>query len=133
VGPNPLIVPSLGRMCIAGNSSTHPIKLVYASSGNDVPNGSLLLNMSGRASGQFLYSALPTPVSLQPRTSYYLVTQEFSGSDRWFDHGAISTTRDITELSDASVNSSIYSYNGVTWIPADAQTPRMCHPLFSTQ
>src|SRR5262249_48324377 len=113
VGPNTLVVSSLGRMCIAGNSSTHPIKLVYASSGNDVPNGSLSLNMSGCAPGQFQYGALPATVTRHPRTSYYLVTKEFSGSARCFDHGPIPTS------SDPAVNSSFFSYDGVPWIPAD--------------
>jgi len=53
--------------------------------------------------------AVPLPAG----TTYYLVTQEAQGGDRWYDQGTVSTT------TDAVVSSAIYAWNG-GWYPASA-------------
>ncbi len=111
VGVSPLIVSSVGRICAAGNSGTHTVKFVNASTGTDVPGGSASLNLSGCSPGQFFYGALASPITLQENTPYYLVSQEISGGDQWYDYGTVSSTQD------AAVNSSIYSSNSVNWLP----------------
>ena len=66
--------------------------------------------MLGCAGGQFRYNNLTNPISLQANTSYYLATQEVSGGDQWYDSGTVSPA------SDATLNSSVYSYDGTNWI-----------------
>jgi hypothetical protein len=107
VGSSALTVSSLGRACIAGNFGVHAVKLVNASTGSDLPNGLVSLNMAGCTSGQFKYGSLGS-LTLQANTSYYLVSPEISGADQWYDYGTLSTT------SVATVNGSIYS-NGTGW------------------
>ena len=114
VGSSALAVASLGRICVTGNSSTHAVKLVSASTSTDVPGGAVMVNMSGCVPGQFQFAALPIPLTLQAGASYYLASQESSGGDRWYDHGAVSTTPV------AAVNTAIYSYDGLAWISANS-------------
>jgi hypothetical protein len=111
VGANALSVSALGRIFITGNSGTHTVKLVQATNGTDVPGGSVSVSMVGGVAGQFKYVALGSPVTLQANTAYYLVTQEASGGDQWYDTGGVSST------TAAAVNSSIYSYDSVNWNP----------------
>jgi len=111
VGANALSVSALGRIFITGNSGTHTVKLVQATTGTDVPGGSVSVSMVGGVSGQFKYVSLGSPVTLQANTAYYLVTQEANGGDQWYDTGSVSST------TAAAVNSSIYSYDSVNWNP----------------
>ncbi|MBZ5676587.1 MAG: hypothetical protein LAP61_20305 [Acidobacteriia bacterium] len=124
VGSNALTVSSLGRACVAGNYQTHTAKLVAVSNSADVPGGSVLLNLSGCNSGQFVYSFLATPVTLQAGASYYLVTQEFVGGDQWYDHGDVSTT------SVAGVNNATYSQDGVSWVATSGANTSYVPPSF---
>jgi hypothetical protein len=109
VGANALAVSALGRIWVYGNSAAHTVKLVKASDGTDVPGGSVTLSAAGGVANKFKYGVLASPVNLQPNTTYYLVTQETEGGDQWYDFGGIAATNV------ASVISSIYSANGVSW------------------
>jgi Divergent InlB B-repeat domain/NHL repeat len=123
-GANPLSVSWVGRICVAGNSGTHTVEFVNASTGTVVPGGSAVVNLSGCSPGQFVYSALASSITLQANTPYYLVSQEVNGGDQWYDHGGISST------SDATVNNSIYSYDGVNWIGVDTTNTSYVPPNF---
>ncbi len=124
VGPTPLNVSSLGRVCVAGNTATHTVKLVLASTGGDVPGGTVSVNMGGCSSGQFVYVTLPGgPVTLQANTAYYVASQETNGGDQWYDHGTLTTT------SNAAVNNSIYFYSG-SWIAIDSANTSYVPPNF---
>src|SRR5712691_1939650 len=109
VGASNLSVSALGRIFITGNSGTHTVKLVQAVTGTDVPGGSISVSMVGGVAGQFKYTALGSPVTLQANTAYYLASQEVNGGDQWYDTGGVSST------TAAAVNSSIYSANSVNW------------------
>lgn len=102
VGASPLTVTSLGRVCVAGNSGTHTIKLVLASDGTDVAGGSLSLDMTSCTAGQFKYAALASPVVLSPSTAYYLASLETNLGDQWYDSDA------VTSAAVGTVNSSVY-------------------------
>lgn len=112
VGASALNVSALGRICVTGNAQTHSVKFVYASTGSDVPGASSSVNMAGCTVGQFVYSPIGA-ITLQPGTSYYLVSQEAQGGDLWYDQGGIATT------AAATVNSSVYSWNG-SWVSGSA-------------
>jgi hypothetical protein len=110
VGSLPMSIYSLGRVCLAGNSQMHIVKLVSASTQTDVPGATAQVNMASCQSNQFVYADLATPVSLPAGSSYYLVTQEFGNGDKWYEQAPITTT------TDATVNHSVY-LNGSIWIP----------------
>jgi hypothetical protein len=112
VGSAPLDVTSLGRVCVAGNSGTHTVKFVLASTGVDVPGASAAVNMAGCSAGQFVYTALGSSITLLANTAYYLASQETAGGDQWYDHGLLTTT------TDAAVNNSVYFYFG-NWYAID--------------
>jgi hypothetical protein len=120
-GGNSIAVSSLARICVAGNSGIHTVKFVDAATGTDVAGGAVQINTSGCTPGQFVYTALPTPITLGANAPYYLVTQESSGGDRWYDYGAIVTN------SMATVNSAVYASSG-PWMPIGA-TPLSYGPL----
>ncbi len=113
VGTNPIKVYSVGRVCVAGNSQTHTVKIVSASTRADVPGTAAAVNMAGCTGGQFVYADLASPLTLTAGTSYFLVSQEFASGDRFYEHGAIATK------SDASVINSVF-FNGLNWILVDS-------------
>jgi len=115
VGTTPLSVSALGRICAVGNSQTHTVKFVNASDGSDVAGASVSLSMAGCTAGQFVYQAI-SPALLAAGASYYLVTQETQGRDRWYDQGAVSTK------TDAAVNGAIYAWNGSWYAGGSANT-----------
>jgi hypothetical protein len=109
VGAEAISVMQLGRVFVAGNSGTHTIKIVKASDGSDVAGGSVSLAMAGGTAGQFKYARLSTPILLLANTAYYIVSQETSGGDQWYDSN---TT--LTATNAATINSGIYR-NVSTW------------------
>jgi hypothetical protein len=92
VGATPLTVTSLGRFYLSGNTATHSIKLVNASTGTDVPNSTVSVAMNFGTLGKFMYRALASPITLAANTSYYLVSQEMNGGDQWADESIVVTT-----------------------------------------
>jgi hypothetical protein len=123
IGASPVTVSSLGRICVAGNSGTHTVKFVNSSTGQDVAGGSASLNMSGCVAGQFLFSGLASPITLQAGVSYYLATQEIAGGDLWYDLG------DIATASVASVNQAVYGV-GTSWFPIGSPGTSYVPPNF---
>ena len=125
VGIPSISVYSVGRICVAGNQQTHLVKIVNAATGMDVPGGSASVDMMHCTPGQFQYATLAGLANLQAGAAYYLVSQENSGGDQWYDYGAISTTSAVT------VNSAIW-FDGANWQPVGRPTPPMCRPVSST-
>lgn len=109
VGGAPLIVKTVGRLCVSANSGSHIVKFVNVGTGVDVPGGSVSVNMASCTAGQFQYAALPAALTLPAGSSYYLVSQELQGGDRWYDVGRISTAPDAVAAGGA------YSGNGSAW------------------
>jgi hypothetical protein len=95
VGANPLTVSQLGRFMASGNSGTHTVKLVKASDGTDVTDGSVAIAMSGGTAGQFKYGSLGSPVMLAAGTAYWVLSQETAGGDRWYDWDPKVTTTGV--------------------------------------
>src|SRR4029077_11052517 len=92
VGSADLTVTDLGRIVVAGNSGTHTVKLVDAATGLDVSGGSVSVSMAGGTPGQFQYATLSSPVTLLANHSYYLVSQEISGGDTWYEYNTTAST-----------------------------------------
>jgi len=110
VGSNPLTVSQLGRWVLAGNGQTHTVKLVD-SKGVDIAGGSVSLNLSGKAAGQYLYAPLAAPLVLKALSTYYLMTQEFAGGDKWYNYGPVTVT-----AGSGMVNSAAYQSNGAYYL-----------------
>jgi len=83
VGSTPMIVNALGRFVIPGNSQTHTLKLVNASTGIDIPGGSVSVATSGAPTNTYLYAALSSPITLAAGGVYYFVSSETIGGDLW--------------------------------------------------
>ncbi len=90
VGSASLDVAGLGRFYLAGNTATHALKLVQASDGADVPGSQITVVPS--AAGQFSYTQFAIAITLQANTSYYLLSQETSGGDSWYDYTPVTAT-----------------------------------------
>lgn len=112
VGADPLVVSQLGRIMVEGNTGSHTVKLVSASTGNDVAGGSVVIDMSEGVPGAFKYAALAVPVVLAANTHYYLVSEESLGGDKWHD---IDTS--VTTGTAATLVSGIFSLGGGAWYP----------------
>ena len=63
---------------MAGNTGTHNVEFVNASTSTIVPRGSAQVNMSGCTPGQFVYAALLRSIILQAN---YLASREFAAGD----------------------------------------------------
>jgi VCBS repeat-containing protein len=85
VGQFPLSVTALGRIAVAGNTSSHMMKIVNATTLQDVAGTSTTVASSGGSPGTFVYANLLAPVTLQANTTYYIVSLETSGADSWYD------------------------------------------------
>jgi hypothetical protein len=113
VGSSPVTVTSLGRIYVTGNTGTHTVKIVTASSGADLAGASVSINMStGSPSNGFKYAALAAPITLAANTAYYLVSQETSGGDQWYDFNTVLTT-----TTKATVNNAV-SRPSNSWVAA---------------
>ena len=97
VGSAPLTVTDLGRWVVSGNSNSHTVKIVR-SDGTDLPGGSVSVATAGATNGQFKYASLSSPVQLASNTTYYVVSQEVSGGDYWYDMDTV-----VASTGDASL------------------------------
>jgi hypothetical protein len=61
------------------------VKIVNESTGADIAGGSVSINMSSGTAGQYVYGTLASPVTLAANTSYYVISQEVSGGDQWYN------------------------------------------------
>jgi len=95
VGGTPLTVTGLGRIVAPGNTGSHLVKLVNASTSQDVSGGSVSVPTSGGTAGSFVYATLTTPVTLSANTTYYIVSQETNGGDQWYDWNTTITTTNV--------------------------------------
>lgn len=111
VGDSALTVNKLGRWVISGNSQTHTVKLVDIT-GADVSGGSVTVATSGATAGAFAYTTLSSPVTLAANSYYFLLTQETSGGDQWYDYPAILGCQGTTYDYDIEGNRTTMVQNG---------------------
>ncbi len=92
VGSSDLTVTELGRMMAPGNTGIHTIKLVDAATGQDIPGGSVSIDLTHWRATQFKYGKLTTPVVLQAGQIYYVVSNETAGGNSWYNEQTPVTT-----------------------------------------
>jgi hypothetical protein len=124
VGAAPITVTALGRMVAGSNGGSHLVKIVQASTGTDVPGASVTVNVGTGTPGAFAYATLSSPVTLSANTAYYVVTQETSGGDSWYDFTNTSVQTALVATATSAVYSSGSSYitlgsPGQTYGPVD--------------
>jgi len=100
VGASPIIVTQLGRIVAApSNSGVHEVKIVQPATtpvpgqpvaGMDVKSASVAT--AGQPVGKFAWAALPQPYTLQPNTTYFIVSAETTGGDLWYEEQPVPTT-----------------------------------------
>jgi predicted transglutaminase-like cysteine proteinase len=139
VGSSPITIVSLGRISVTGNNGTHQLKIVDASAGSDEDSGSIYyvyhpgvdvvggstnVNMAGGTPGTFVYANLPTPITLNANTPYYILSLETNGGDAWYDHAG--TTAQTTAV--ASLTNAVYG-TGSPYAVKNDSTGTMYGPL----
>jgi archaellin len=92
VGASNITVTELGRMMAPYNTGTQTIKLVNASTGQDIAGGSVSISLTYWRAGQFKYGRLATPVLLQAGQTYYVVCNETAGGNSWYNEQTPVTT-----------------------------------------
>lgn len=122
VGGSPLDVSSLGRLVLAGNTGSHVVKIVNASTGADLPGGAVTVATAGAAAGTTAYSLLPAKVTLSAHTTYYILSQEAQGGDSWYDLNA-----SVQARSDGAVDGPVYGtsapFVSMSGMPGHAYVP----------
>jgi hypothetical protein len=69
------------------------------------------VNVGTGTPGTFAYATLSSPVTLSANTAYYVVTQETSGGDSWYDYNSwVQTT------SAANMTSAVYSIGSSSYV-----------------
>ena len=135
VGNAPIVVTGLGRMVASGNTGVHTLKVVSVS-GADVAGGSTSVSTSGAPSGKFIYGNLSNPLTLQANTTYYIVSQETSGGDQWFDLNSVQTNTVASDISGVwSPDGSTYNQFGSAnqaYVPVDFQYTTQASASFVT-
>ena len=126
VGAAPLVVKTLGRFMVPGNTGAHLVKLVDGATKADIPGGSVNLNLAGGAAGDFVFAQLPSAITLNPGADYYIISQEVSGGDQWHDSNTqVSMTGVVTKVyavnGDGAGNYNTAPVNGSLYVPVNLQ------------
>jgi parallel beta-helix repeat protein len=118
VGRSPLEVTHLGLYKIQGSNGQHRVKLVNPKTGQDIADGDVEVDLSSGGAGEFVYASLSIPVTLEANTTYYLVAEQRSGGDMWYNAGeTVVATR-----GDESVDGPVYYASGQNeWVSRASQ------------
>jgi hypothetical protein len=109
VGDNPITVLELGRGYSSGNNQDHPLSIVDAISKETV--ASVMVSMRANTPDGFVYGRLSSSVRLAAKKSYYLISEEYLGGDRWRDYaGNVMNTESV-----AQSYAALYRLGGNGW------------------
>jgi hypothetical protein len=131
VGSSPVTVTQFGRWVVAGNSGAHTLTLVRQS--DNALLATVSVPTSGATAGSFKYVALGSPVTLAANTSYFFVSSESYGADRWYDDNTTLATSPIAVINDSEYYNGTYNNNmtvGHSYVPLDfIYTPLVPSPI----
>lgn len=102
VGGASIVVTSLGRWVISGNSQTHVLRIFATPMTSPGELGNVTINTSGAGSGAYLYGTLSSPITLSASTTYAISSDETNGGDQWGDSASVTANAVIT------VNESVF-------------------------
>jgi hypothetical protein len=120
VGAAPIIVSSLGRIYVSGNSGTHTLRITRVS--DNVEVASVAVAMSGGTPGNYRYATLAAPVTLQANTQYYVTSDEVAGGDQWYDYDTTITSTSAATIDGTVWNDSSWNFStlaGRTYVGID--------------
>ncbi len=95
-GSSPITVTALGRVCLPEDTEIHDLRIMAADRTTVVAEAHLDV-LKAPANGDIKYVQLEQPVTLEPNTDYYLVSDE-GLKDKWFDSGLKVTTTDAAVM-----------------------------------
>jgi hypothetical protein len=98
VGPSPLVVRTVGRAVAPGNSQFHVVRIIDGATGADIPGSAVAINTAGGTVGQFIYGPVAGTVTLQPGAVYFIVSEETTGGDQFFNHDTTVETRNVATV-----------------------------------
>jgi len=111
VGAKSLKVQNVQRYCVAGSTGGHRVQIIDPTTGTPVPNADVVVSLMGRPEG-FVAVDLGSVVTLTAGQRYYVVSEEVTGGDQFFDNDTVLTTRP-----DATVVSPVYyDSTGMQWV-----------------
>lgn len=111
IGPVDLTIQTLGRAFALGVTSQHEIKLIDGNTATEL--GHAFVDASTVPDGDFIYGGLkPSPVTVSAGKLYYIVSEEFTGGDQFYDQDTTVQTRP-----DAEVTRAIYSDSPGLYVP----------------
>lgn len=118
VGDTPLTVTSFGRYQATGSDPVHSMLIVSAATGAVLAEAH---DLQGEPGG-FIYADLPSPLTLTPGASYYVVTDVRTLTDVWYDstvsaHTEAATLDGIATLGTAGWE--FYPAENIGWGPVD--------------
>src|SRR5262249_13021047 len=88
------IIEKLGRWKVSGNPAKHTMR-PYDGSGNIL--GETVVDTTQGAAGDYVYAALPRPVTVYDGSGYYVLSLEANGGDQWYDDNtAVTPNADFT-------------------------------------
>ncbi|MFI0721019.1 hypothetical protein [Streptomyces sp. NPDC021224] len=90
-GASPVTVTELGRKYVPGNSQVHVVKLMKAD-GSELVSVHLDMAAGSPDAAGYTYTPVPEQMTLAPHTTYYVLSSELSGGDRWYDADSAVTT-----------------------------------------
>jgi hypothetical protein len=96
VGSNPVTVTGVGRIVAPGDSGTHTVKIVNATTGQDVPGASATVATAGGTVGTYVYGGVSS-LMLNANTTYSILTQETAGGDPWYDFNTLVQTSNVAD------------------------------------
>jgi hypothetical protein len=100
-------VSSLGRFCLPGNTEAHQVKIVDATTGQDVAGSVVTINLAGQPPNQFVYADLQNSVAvtLLANLKYYVLSHETNGGDQFYD---LDTTIDVSTDEEFTVPNAVF-------------------------
>ena len=113
VGTASITVHKLGRAFELGLSQPHQMRLVDAATNADV--GTATVDMSSETVDRFKYAPLAQGVVLNAGGLYYVLSEETSGGDPYFDQDTIVSVR-----TEATVPNAVYSTSPGLFVPVNA-------------
>jgi hypothetical protein len=112
VGARPIVVQALGRLFVPGTASSHDVKIIRVSDQAQIALGTVTKDP------QVPFNAVSyvpiTPVTLSANTQYFVVSQETSGQDFWYDSQVVPAS--TISSAAATLTGAVTSIDGTNWI-----------------
>jgi hypothetical protein len=104
----------LGRWVLEGNSRTHTLQLLTAST---QVLASVIVDMAGKTPGQFEYVPLPAPVLIASGQEYFLMSSEPMGGDAWYSFDQTLTVHPLISYIHSAYDGQLASNTGKSYGP----------------